>query len=365
MVGKLAFMAALLCAALTFGQTTRPAELVITKGGVYSGTYANGVITNTDGKNIHLDRVTFSGPGVLLNQVTTRPIDLTVTNCIFNGKAPSQAIQVWRFTHLDVEHCTSNVGGFLFCNYGSALDAKILYNRFNNISGATGPHSRNKMAAVSFQNCHIPLEIAWNHVYNRPGKSAVEDNLSLMLSGGLSDAAPALIHDNYVRGGFSWGGLQYSGSGIMVFDPGALTTVGADKCNCHTKCYNNIVTEIANQHITAAGGYNFEIYNNRVCNDGSVLKAGGWGIQIWNYNNITPKNLFAIPLTSVHDNFAFVKQGNTFVNYSLQKPTQFADNETGTTSDDAEENLWVARCGAEKVCIGPLPLVIPATQLAK
>ena len=46
------------------------------------------------------------------------------------------------------------------------------------------------------------IEIAPNQVIDKPGKSRVEDNINIYLSGGTA-ASPILIHDNYIQGAYT------------------------------------------------------------------------------------------------------------------------------------------------------------------
>ena len=45
-------------------------------------------------------------------------------------------------------------------------------------------------------------EIAWNKVVNEPGKSRVEDNISIYQTHGMADH-PIRIHDNCIVGGYT------------------------------------------------------------------------------------------------------------------------------------------------------------------
>ena len=46
------------------------------------------------------------------------------------------------------------------------------------------------------------VQVAWNQVFNEPGNSRVEDNISVYKSNGTS-ASPIRIHDNYVQGAYT------------------------------------------------------------------------------------------------------------------------------------------------------------------
>jgi hypothetical protein len=57
--------------------------------------------------------------------------------------------------------------------------------------------------------------------------------------------SPALIHDNLVDGGFQYphDGSNYSGSGIMCYDPGTSSGL---KIGGYTRCFANTVIAIEN-----------------------------------------------------------------------------------------------------------------------
>ena len=66
-------------------------------------------------------------------------------------------------------------------------------------------------------------EVAWNEVINEPGKSRVEDNVSIFSSSGTA-TSPFQIHNNYIQGAYPadpYNDADYSGGGIMLSDVGA------------------------------------------------------------------------------------------------------------------------------------------------
>ena len=61
------------------------------------------------------------------------------------------------------------------------------------------------------------IEIGWNQVINEPGKSRVEDNISIYESSGTS-GSPILIHDNYINGAYTISLARRYSDGTYYYD---------------------------------------------------------------------------------------------------------------------------------------------------
>src|SRR5207248_1740713 len=99
------------------------------------------------------------------------------------------------------------------------------------------------------------IDISFNNVTNEPGKSRVEDNISIYKSSGTK-ASPILIHDNNINGAYTIKPWQasyadstytydwsYSGGGIMLGDGKGSLPISDPGC---VKAYYNTVTNTSN-----------------------------------------------------------------------------------------------------------------------
>jgi hypothetical protein len=361
----IAIIGVYLCASvatLFAAATTQPASLTITKGGTYTGAYATIAIAANDGKPVVIDRCALSGPGDLIT--CDVPCNLTVTNCTASTKSPGKFAVVWRFTALDVEHNLLNgTGGILVCDDShTAKSANVSFNRGNNITGATGPATRQYTSFIQFQNVHCyPLAIDWNHLENVQGKSATTDAISLMLSGGLADTQRADVANNFVHGVFNWPvGPGFNGSGIMAFDPGA-TAANSVTVGGFTNVHDNQVVACENQAYVMAGGHHINVQNNRAINDGTETHFLTVPMQAFDWGSVgpaTPASVFG-QSSIFQDNEIFwtTGSGKPQIKSSIASPVASTNNVTLTTgSDAAEVRTWAAKCAAAKVCVGPLPV---------
>ena len=331
--------------------------LVIRKGGIYTGAYKRIIIAATDGKPVIIDRATLTGPGDLITQNVA--CDLTVRNTTGSTNPPFKLLVVWRFTRLTVEHNLLNgTGGILICDHGhSAKFASVCYNRGNNITGATGPETREKVSFIQFQNVHCPnIRVQWNQLENRRGESATEDAISLLRSGGTPDA-PADISNNLVHGVFEWpmitgtGHGNFSGSGIMCFDPGESYQVTDGG---YARIHDNQVIACENQAYAMAGGHHIEVDHNRAVNDGTTTRCITVAYQAWNWHARTPGSLFGAA-TGFHDNQSYWVGPAGLSNFSIDAPVATDRNTIMYTTEADEVRLWQAKCAHAKVCLGPTP----------
>src|SRR5207244_2617275 len=90
-------------------------------------------------------------------------------------------------------------------------------------------------------------DVGWNQVINEPGKSLVEDNISIYKTSGTPDD-PFKIHDNYIDGGYPYnpaGSDEYTGGGIMLSDQGSA----------FISAYRNQVLDTTNYGMAISSGH--------------------------------------------------------------------------------------------------------------
>lgn len=331
---------------------TIPQPLVVTKGGTYTGAYSHLTVNvpASDTTPVVIDRLTLTGPGDLI--IVNRANDITITNCTASTTPPGKFLVVWDAVNIVVEHNQLNgTAGILFS--GTRGRVKSVHARFNdghNITAATGPADKVKSSFIQLQNLHCDdVLIEWNHCRNEPGKSAVEDVISLMRAGG-TPAHHAIVRNNCVDGALSYPfGSQYSGSGLMCADPGAASNVTDGGFADITE---NLVLASENQGIVAAGGHDLLIANNRAVNDGTTTKQSSVGFQVFNWANKTPPGVFKN--IAVTGNFSSWLRAGKPSNFSFATPPTVASNNTAGTSTEAAERIaWAAKVAAAGVVIGP------------
>lgn len=329
--------------------------LVISKGGVYSGTASLITVIAGAAENVVIDRMAAN------NCIANTACNLTVTNSTFTNPfyATDYGLAVWRCQNLAVENNLFNgTRGIIVRDFGNAAKTlRIRYNRGVNISGATSPTHREKISFIQLFKIHVPDgEIAWNWLQNIRGQSATEDAIALAQAGG-TPGCPFRIHDNFIDGIFNWPvGGDFSGSGIMAFDPTAGTglTIGG-----YTEVFNNVVLDSENKAYAMAGSHDISIHDNRAIKDGTGSTIGTVGSQIWNWGvnaPATPPELFANN-TKFFGNFSYwLIKGKRFdfsINHKVDQTG--ASNVAGVSSEAAERSAYAARVAGAGVVIGPKP----------
>lgn len=330
--------------------TTQPAALVITKGGVYTGTYATVDIKAPAGQLVDLERCTFTGPGDCVDQTT--PCDLKIWNCTFSTNSPNKAVSVWDFGTVDIEHNLLNgTGGILVHSNGHAKSVNISYNRGNNITGKTGATSRVKTSFIQVYRVYCQQSIWWNHLENKPGDSATEDAISELLAGGANASALADISNNFINGVYNWPRVAgFSGSAIMAFDPGGAFSVVDGG---YTHVHDNQVCNSENEAYAMAGANNVELDHNRAVLELSATKFVTTGYRAWNWADKTVKFGTA---SSFHDNVScWPRASGKHYDYSIDAPVTNTNNQPFTSTAAAELARWQQKCDAAKICVGPLP----------
>jgi hypothetical protein len=261
-----------------------------------------------------------------------------------------------------------NIDGRLSDGKGGFLD-------FNRRTRRSDGHAESGFKIVQFVQLDkvrgVPdMEVAWNEVVNEAGRSRVEDNINIYLSGGTA-VSPLRIHDNFIRGAYTirpWQGNTtdriwdydwgYSGGGLMLGDGPAGTPATA---SAFVQAEGNQVVSTTNHGIAIAAGHDIEFSRNRVVSggttpDGRIIVAQNVGAYIWDlYRNATSGAYF-----NNGGNFnrvGWVKDGvrndwwlpdASFWNGDVHWPGPVT-----TTTEAAEFVLWQEKLAHASVTVGP------------
>lgn len=302
--------------------------LIITKGGTYQGNWqsfdpAVPAVQIDTREPVVIENSTLRGRG---NLIRGDEVNLTVRNTtgyglnpLTNDAYPGRFIAIVTAMNLIVENNDFQSTSGIYINFFRGQTAagqtiKILRNRIKNIDGRyvnqlgkfTG--KRHYVQAVQFNRvARVPnVEIAWNEVINEPGKSAVEDNISMYESSGTTESS-IKIHNNYIYGAYAVNPLKaqnYSGGGILLGD-GQKDSM--DIAGGYTEVYDNQIINTSNHGVGVAGGHHQKVYGNRIVSSG-VLPGGvidpnaNVGLYVWNigsskktsqtfFNNSVQQNL--------------------------------------------------------------------------
>jgi len=321
--------------------------LVITSGGSYSGCWSSaspGTVTVrvATSEPVTLTRCTIRGRFILVAS-TVPHTKLTVTDCrlVAGGRAgpgrhPDYAIEVDAFDSLHVErNRIDGKGGVKAKHWSGAGGARPVLVRANLVSNVDG-RVRDARGAVTgaeklqfVQLDHVRgaagVEIAWNEVRNQPGRSAVEDNISVFASGG-TPASPIDIHDNYIEGGWPPDPVAggYSGGGVLLGDGGGDWSVARD----------NQVVATTNHGLGIAGGSHNRLVGNRVVASGELADgrrpaSQNVGVFVWHQPAATDgEGARAAPDpgdNAAYDNAAY-------------------DNAVGWQKGDGRNDWWLPDC---------------------
>jgi hypothetical protein len=350
--------------------------IVITAGGTYTGSW------QSLDPNVPAIEIETSEPVIILNssirsrgdliKATGDGANLTIRNTAgyalnpnVRNQAPGRFLRVDGFARVTVENCyLEGTAGIYVAGYvgdhTSAQTVKILRNRALNIDGRfsdgnggflTGPddHSFTQFFQINGVRDLTGAEIAWNEVINEPGKSRVEDNISVHDSSGTS-ASPLLIHDNYIQGAYPADPAHdatYTGGGIMLSDNGSS----------YVRAYNNQVIATSNYGIAISSGHDNAMYRNRILSsgllpDGKTAASQNVGAYIWNQNdestfanNIGYGNLVGWVSESRRNDWWVPDAAQWFNNSNWPDPL--------AQSTEADEwTFWVQKTLAAKIVVG-------------
>jgi len=386
--------------------TTAPAEVtysgpvVITSGGTYSGNWESldpdvpaVTIRTTDPVVIENSNVRGRGDliktGVDHGDVTVRNTRGYGMNPDVYGEVPGRFFEGLRFDSVTLENNylegTSGINLFDYRGDYTADDTvRVIANRALNIDGRksdgqggfldfdertrlidgeTEKGYRTRQFVQLNRVMDVPgVEIAWNEIVNEPGKSRVEDNISIYFSGGTADS-PLRIHDNYVQGAYNvkpwqasyeddewkydWG---YSGGGIML----------GDGSGAYVEAYDNQVVSTSNYGIAISAGHDMRFYNNRVVSsgllaDGRPVVAQNVGVYIWDLHDSGSDDFYN---NSAHDNLVGWVKGTRRNDWWVPDATSFENNtswpgEVTLATEAAEFKYWLDKVAAADMTVGP------------
>jgi hypothetical protein len=294
--------------------------IVIAAGGVYSDHYVSpsadvpAVLIATS-EPVVLDGAKVEGPGTLIQIETGTPADVVVRNTKGKGKAPESGLARflvadggWRSLVVENNELITTAG--IWAHAAEPETVRITHNEVRDIVGA------DLVQFVQFDKVTGPIQVAWNEVINEPGRSSVEDVVSLYQSGGTPDA-PARIHDNFIWGAFPLPvDDDYSGGGIMVGDQGSDAG--------HVEVTANQVVGTTNYGISVVCGSNQRVSENVILSSGRT-EDGDW-----------------IPATNVGLSMGSESRwGGGCVTYIDNTAT---DNDLGWQVEDGRNDSWTPDC---------------------
>lgn len=349
--------------------------LVITSGGSYSGCWSSaspGTVTVrvATSEPVTLTRCTIRGRFILVTS-TVPHTKLTVTDCRLlaggpagPGRHPDYAIEVDGFDSLHVEHNRIEGRGGVKAKHwsgaGGAHPVLVRANLVSNVDGRVRDRRGDVTGAEKLQFVQLDgvrgaagVEIAWNEVRNEPGRSAVEDNVSVFASGG-TPASPIDIHDNYVEGGWPPDPVAggYSGGGILLGDGGGDWSVARD----------NQVVATTNHGLGIAGGSHNRLVGNRVVSSGELADgrrpaSQNVGVFVWHQGEGAATDRGD---NAAHDNVVGWQRGDGRNDWWLPDCSgncanhHLRDGGRITRADEAAElDRWRAKLDAADVRPGP------------
>lgn len=370
--------------------TIYEAPIRITQGGTYSGNWQSldrntpAILIMTD-EPVVIENSNIMARGELIASYVSGA-DITIRNTVGTGLNSMVAgTTTGRFLHAEgfkrvvIENNEMNgTAGIYLADYsgnGTASESiRVVGNIAKNIDGrqsngaggylADGWESRQFVQLNRVRHL-AGVEIAWNQVINEPGKSRVEDNISIHLSSGTADS-PIRIHDNYIDGAYptNAAGDSYSGGGIMLSD-GSSSSV--DDAVSYVHAYNNQVIATTNYGIAISSGHNNAFYGNRIIasgrlDDGTIISAQNVGAYVWDMNGDATRGTFFNNVA--YDNFirwGTPANGATATNNYWMPDAAAAYNNTTepgritTETEAAEWTYWQDKLAATEISIGVMP----------
>jgi hypothetical protein len=349
---------------------------VITRGGTYSGCWSSadaGTVTVrvATSEPVILTNCTIRGRFILVAS-TVAHTKLTITDCRLVGTGPGAvgahpdyAVEVDGFDRLHVEHSRIEGKGGIKAKHWSGVPSQhpvlVRANQARNIDGRVRDAAERVTGAEKLQFVQLDkvrgaagVEIAWNEVRNQPGRSAVEDNISIYASGG-TPVSPIDIHDNYVEGGWppdpAAGG--YSGGGILLGDGGGEWSVARD----------NQVVATSNHGLGIAGGSHNRLVGNRAVASGELpdgRRAASQNVGVYVWDQTRTATAGAASDNAAYGNVVGWQRGDGRNDWWLPDCSgscanqRLHDGHRITPADEAaERERWRAKLARAKVRPGP------------
>jgi len=247
------------------------AELVVGEGGEIAGGTWDRVVVDTDDP-VALRGLTVQGTGDLVTAAPGRQVALVLDSVTLRGDGNGRAVSVERPRSLVVQGCAVERHGGIRVLGAASGEARI------SVRGSVGRDLYGRDAFAQFvqldkvQGVHH-VEIIGNRVDNAPGRSRVEDVISIYESSG-TPGSPIRVARNVITGAHPLPGEggAYSGGGIMCGD-------GEAGDSRYVLVERNEVRDSANHGIAIASGRDIVVRNNLVTADGL---AGAIGLYVWN-----------------------------------------------------------------------------------
>ena len=383
------------------GEVVYAGPIVITAGGTYTGNWESldpdvAAVTIRTTAPVVIEDANVRGRGALIKtgvdhaRVTVRNTRGFGMNPEVYGEVAGRFFEGLRFDSVTLEnnYLEGTAGINLFDYRGDhtpANSVRVVGNRALNIDGRKSDgqggyldfDERTRLSDGSSEKGYrarqfvqlnqamgVPgMEIAWNEIVNEPGRSRVEDNISVFHSGGTAES-PLRIHDNYVQGAYTikpWQGSYsddsyeydwgYSGGGIMLGDGSAA----------YVQAYDNQVVSTSNYGIAISAGHDLGFYRNRVVSsgllpDGRPITGQNVGVYIWDLHD---SGIDAFYNNSASDNLVGWMKGTRRNDWWIPDATTFQNNtnwpgEITLATEEAELALWQAKLAAADVTVGPL-----------
>jgi hypothetical protein len=388
--------------------------IVIRHGGTYRGRWHSSdpgtpAVTIRTAEPVIIEHSKISGRSHLIATAVAHA-KITVRHCVgrgenpgVRGRCPGRFLSAEYFDNVVLEnnHLEGTSGVYLLNYRGdftTAQTVRIVANRARNIDGRKsdgqggfldfnkrvprdGGASESGFQIVQFlqlDKVHdVPgMEVAWNEVINEPGKSRVEDNINIYLSGGTA-ASPLQIHDNFIQGAYTiqpWQGdtadarwkydWGYSGGGILLGDGPAAS---ASSASGFVRAVDNQVVATTNHGIAIAAGHDIEFSRNRIVSsgrlpDGRTIKAQNVGAYIWDLYGNRGSGTFARNRGS--GNLIGWVKGQDRNDWWMPDAASWTENQRSPDPVDqnaeaAERALWKRKLEAAKVAAGPGPAPAP------
>ena len=350
--------------------------ITITRGGVYSGNWQSlnanvAAVTVRTSEPVVIQNANIKSRGTLID--ASGRVNITVQNTRGYGLNPNirgryagRFLDVNGFVNVTVQNCyMEGTSGIYLYGYGgdgtAGQSVHILRNQAKNIDGRysngnggflTRPDDNYYVQFFQTNNVHnvVGAEVGWNQVINEPGKSRVEDNISIFDASGTKNS-PFVIHDNYIQGAYpanAAGDGSYTGGGIMVSDVGSA----------YIQAYNNQVISTTNYGIAISSGHDNAFFNNRIVSagmtaDGTRLKSQNVGAYIWNMNNEA-----GFVRNIGYNNVIGWAQGNGRNDYWVPDASGWSGNASmggsiTLATEAAEWTLWSNKLAGAGVTVGP------------